>query len=84
MIYREKAFGAQYKPDAFKPNANFAYVSMNASSKCDYKYAVFQGSTTDITNLDTSSGTANYEFNKQEVFIASQNMIIRISMEIQK
>ena len=76
LIYREKAFGAQYKADAFKPNHNFCYASMNTSSKRDYKYAVLQGSTTDITNLDTSAGlTGNIEFYKQEVLIASQNMI---------
>ena len=76
MIYPEKAFGASYKPDALRPNDNFTYVSTNAPSKRKYKYAVLQGSSTDITNLDTSAGKMeNFEFLKQEVFIASQNMI---------
>ena len=58
LIYTEKAFGAQYKADAFRPNDNFAYVSMNAPCKRNYKYAVLQGSSTDITNLNTSAVNA--------------------------
>ena len=76
MIYREEAFGAQYKADAFRPQDNFADVSMHAPSKRNYSYAILQGSSTDITNLDTSAlGFGNFDFLKQEVFIASQNMI---------
>ena len=76
LIYTEKAFGASFKADALKPNENFLSVSMNAPSKKNYSYAVLQGSATDITNLDTSSfSAANHEVLKQEVLIASQNMI---------
>ena len=70
MIYREEAFGAQYKADAFRPQDNFADVSMHAPSKRNYSYAILQGSSTDITNLDTSaSGYGNFDF------FASRNMI---------
>ena len=48
-----------------------------AHYKRNYSYAVLQGSSTDITNLDTSSRhPASLEYLKQEVFIASQNMIV--------
>ena len=72
LIYKEAAYGAGYKANAFKPNQNFIQASMNLPTKRDYSYAVLQGSSIDVSNLDTN---ANIEFLKQEVFIASQNMI---------
>ena len=72
LIYSEKAFGAAYKADAYNPNRNFNYVAMNAPRNRNYKYLVMQGSTTDITNLNTED---NFEYLKQEVSIASKNMI---------
>ena len=76
LIYTEKAYGAQHKPDALKPNENFVYASITAPSKHDYSYAVLQGASTDITNLDTSAiDHSNLDFLKQEVFISSQAMI---------
>ena len=85
MIYKEKAYGAEYKTDALKPNENFVYVSNNAASKRNYSYAVFHGSTTDVTNLDTSAGTeSDLEYQKQEIFIASQNMISAARNIVQK
>ena len=75
MIYVEKAFGASYKADAYRPNDNFIYVARNAPIKRNYSHAVLQGSSTDITNLNTSAGDNHLEFLKQEVAIASKNMI---------
>ena len=76
LIYKERAFGASFKPDALRPYENFNCVSLTAPTKRNYSYAVLQGSSTDITNLDTSfSPEANIHFLKQEVFLASQNMI---------
>ena len=75
LIYTEKAYGATYKVDALFPNKNFSAAAMNAPSKRPYSYAILQGSSTDITNLDTSAGDSNIEFLKQEVAIASKNMI---------
>ena len=76
MIYIEDAYGAEYKPDAFRPHENFNYVSNTAPSKRIYNYAILQGSSTDITYLDTAQvNHAQMEFLKQEVFIASQNMV---------
>ena len=75
LIYKEKAYGAGYKETAFKPNENFIQSSMYLPTKRDYTYAVLQGSSVDVTNLDTFSTNANIEFLKQEVFVASQNMI---------
>ena len=46
LIFTEKAYGAQYKTDALKPNKNFCYVSANVANKRDYKYAVLQGAST--------------------------------------
>ena len=75
LIYTEKAFGAAYKADAYRPNDNFIYVARNAPRKRNYSHAVLQGSSTDITNLNTTAGYNNLEFLKQEVTVASQNMI---------
>ena len=75
LIYVEKAFGAAYKADAQRPNNNFMHAAMNAPTKREYSYAILQGSCTDITNLDIKSVDKNYEFFKQEVAIASKNMI---------
>ena len=76
MIYREEAFGAQYNADAFRPLDNFTDVSRHAPSKRNYSYVILQGSSTDITDLDTSApGNANLDFFKQQVFISSQNMV---------
>ena len=76
LIYTEKAYGASFKSDSFKPNDNFVSVSNSALSKMNFSYAILQGSATDITNLDTSSNSSSHhELLKQEVFIASQNMI---------
>ena len=75
LIYSKKAYGASYKSDAYKPNENFVYVAKNAAQKRNYSFAVLQGSSTDITNLHTSSPNHNLEFLKQEVTIASKNMI---------
>ena len=72
LIYKEEAYGAGYKADAVKPNQNFIQASLYFPTKRDYSYAVLQGSSIDVSNLDTN---ANIEFLKQEVFIASQNMI---------
>jgi hypothetical protein len=33
IIYTEKAFGAEYKVDAYRPNDNFIYVARNAPRK---------------------------------------------------
>ena len=70
LIYSKKAFGASYKADAYKPNENFVYVAKNAAPKRNYSFAVLQGSSTDITNLQTSSPNHNLEFLKKEVIIA--------------
>ena len=75
LIYKEKAYGAGYKANALKPNQNFVQASMCLPTKRDYSYAVLQGSSVDVTNLDTSPNNHNVEFLKQEVFVASQNMI---------
>ena len=76
LIYTEEAYGAEYKPDAFRPHENFNYASNTAPSKRNFKYAILQGSSTDITDLDTSKvNHAQMEFLKQEVFVASQNMV---------
>ena len=75
LIYTEKAFGAEYKADAYRPNDNFIYVARNAPRKRNYTHAVLQGSSTDITNLNTAAGYNNLEYLKQEVTIASKNMI---------
>ena len=76
MIYMENAFGAGYKVDAFRPNENFTDACMNAPARRKYSHVVLQGSSTDITDLDTSDGgTSNLEFLKQEVVIASKNMV---------
>ena len=72
LIYTERAYGASYKPDAFKPHENFTSLSLNAPLKRNYSYAILQGSSTDITNLNSSS---NLSFLLQEVTIASKNMI---------
>ena len=77
LIYTEVAYGAAYKSDALKPNDNFVYVAQNAPQKRQYKYAILQGASSDITDLvipDSSPATTQYL--KQEVFINSQNMII--------
>ena len=76
LIYVEKAYGAQYKVNALFPHQNFCQVAPNVALKRDYKYAVFQGASIDITNLDTTNHTtANEAFWHQEVLISSQNMI---------
>ena len=76
LIYTEEAYGAEYRPDAFRPHDNFRNASINAPSKEKFKYAILQGSSTDITDLDTSQAShAQIEFLKQEVFVASQNMV---------
>ena len=76
LIYSEKAFGAQYKADAFKPNNNFIQASMKTHTKNDFSYVVLQGSSTDVTNLDTSNvNNGSMEYFKQEILIASRNMI---------
>ena len=76
LIFTEKAYGAQYKTDALKPNKNFCYVSANVANKRDYKYAVLQGASTDVTNLDTANhNEVNIPVFQQEIFISSQNMI---------
>ena len=54
------------------PHDNFTSLSITAPLKRIYSNAVLQGSSTDITNLDTSS---NFTFLLQEVTIASKNMI---------
>ena len=74
LIYTEKAFVAAYKADAYKPHDNFYNVARNYSTKRNYSFAVLQGSATDITNLDTTS-SHHLEYLKQEVTIASKNMI---------
>ena len=74
MIYIEEAYGAEYKPDAFRPHENFNYVSNTAPSKRIYKYAILQGSSTDITDLDTAQvNHAQMEFLKKEVFIEAKH-----------
>ena len=76
LIYKEKAFGASYKPDALRPYENFNSVSMTALKKKNYSYVILQGAATDITNLETSfSPSSNLHYFKQEAFLASQNMI---------
>ena len=76
MIYIEEAFGAAFKNDAARPYENFIHASMNAPAKHNFKYAVLQGSSSDITDLNTSEAShSNIEFLKQEVHVASQNMI---------
>ena len=76
LIYSEEAYGAEFRTDALKPNKNFMYAAKNAPRKRDYKYAVLQGSSTDITNLDSRSPpSASIKFMEQEVFVASQNMV---------
>ena len=76
LIYVEKAYGAHYKMNALFPDQNFCQVAPNVALKRDYKYAVFQGASIDITNLDTTNHTtANEAFWHQEVLISSQNMI---------
>ena len=76
LIYSVKAYGANYEADAFHPNLNFIEASLKAPSNNNYSYAILQGSSTDITNLDTSFvNSAHLEFLKQKVLVASQNMI---------
>ena len=44
--------------------------------KLYYSFAILQGVSSDITNLDTEPGnSAHLEFLKQSVFVACQNMI---------
>ena len=74
LIYSEKAFGTSFKANSLYPYDNFIDVSMTAPTKRNYSYAVLQSSSTDISELDTSQPT-NIHYLKQEVFIASQNMI---------
>ena len=64
LIYTEKAFGAAYKADAYKPHENFYNVARYSSTKRNYSFAVLQGSSTDITNLDTTS-SHHLEYLKQ-------------------
>ena len=46
------------------------------ANKRDYKYAVLQGASTDVTNLDTANhNEVNIPVFQQEIFISSQNMI---------
>ena len=59
LVYRESALGAMFKADHLRPYENFADVSTHAPAKRKYSYAVLQGSSTDITNLDTSAVGAN-------------------------
>ena len=40
LIYTEKAFGAEYKADAYRPNDNFIYVARNAPRKRNYTYSL--------------------------------------------
>ena len=48
---------------------------MNAPAKHNYKYAVLQGSTSDITDINTFEAShSNMEFLKQEVYVASQKI----------
>ena len=76
LIYEEKAYGAQYKHNAWNPHMNFCDVAPRVACKRDYKYAVLQGGSSDISDLDTSTASpANIAFFEQEVFISSQNMI---------
>lgn len=77
LIYTEYAYGAHYKPDAYFPNKNFCHVAPSAATKRDYKYVVFQGAATDISNLDTTSPTpANEAFWHEEVACSSKSMIL--------
>ena len=74
LIHVEKAYGAAYKVDARYPNKNFTSASMNAPSRRPYSYAVLQGFSTDITNLDTSAAS-NSELFRQEVTITALNLL---------
>ena len=74
LIHVEQAYGAAYKVDARFPNKNFTSAAMNAPSRRPYSYAVLQGFSTDITNLDTSQ-VSNIEFYKQEVTVATLNLL---------
>ena len=85
LIYTEKAYGADYKHTAKYPNKNFVYASNTYTRKQDYKYAILQGLSTDITNLDTSTpNSTNIEYLKQEVYLASQKMITSAQIIINK
>ena len=76
LIYTESAFGANYDQAALYPDENFVCASLNAPSNRDYSFAILQGVSSDITNLDTEPGnSAHLEFLKQSVFVACQNMI---------
>ena len=76
LVYRESAYQAQFNADAFQPHQNFMDVSFHTAPERNYTYAVLQGSSSDISALDTSPDAAtNLEYLKQQVFIASQNMI---------
>ena len=76
LIDKERAFLTKYDQDSFNPDENFLYASLNAPSKRDYNYAVLQGLSADITNLGITTGDPpNLEILKQEVYVASQNMI---------
>ena len=72
LIYTEKAYGSAYKPDALKPHQNVLQVADTAPMKRNYKFAILQSSSTDITNLNTN---LPLEYLKQEVAISSKNMI---------
>ena len=76
LIYTENAYDAQFKADAWRPDLNFCDVVKRVASKRDYKYAVLQGASSDVSNLDTSDPSPpNIAWFEQEVFISSQNMI---------
>lgn len=83
LIYSEKAFGAQFKSDALFPHLNFCDIAPHVACKRDYKYAVMQGASIDISNLDTSNPATNIAYFEQEVFVSSQNMITAAELLLQ-
>ena len=52
------------------------FTANTLNIKHDFKYVVLQGATTDVTNLNTANiPNGNIKFLKQEVLVASRNMI---------